>query len=158
MGTRLRIAHRCVEWDGWEEGLVDSILGPEELEEAWFTEVDEQHGVDGLEGIITPPLPLVDSAYSSSSSDENSHPPDILQASVRRKKSSAAQLPFIKETETEKEKLLDTTGDFCGGKGGELGRRLDALLSVHGTEEGIIPSRWTKEMEDAEYEYDGGAE
>jgi len=28
-GAPLRLAHRCVEWDGWEEGLVDSILGPE---------------------------------------------------------------------------------------------------------------------------------
>ena len=32
-GARLRMAHRCIEWDGWEEGLVDSILGPEEEEE-----------------------------------------------------------------------------------------------------------------------------
>ena len=37
-GARLRMAHRCIEWDGWEEGLVDSMLGPEEQEEDWFKE------------------------------------------------------------------------------------------------------------------------
>ena len=26
------MAHRSAEWDGWEEGLVESILGPEEEE------------------------------------------------------------------------------------------------------------------------------
>ena len=40
-GARLRMAHRCVEWDGWEEGLVESILGPEEQEEDWFKSWDE---------------------------------------------------------------------------------------------------------------------
>ena len=35
-GARLRMAHRCIDWDGWEEGLVESILGPEEQEEDWF--------------------------------------------------------------------------------------------------------------------------
>jgi hypothetical protein len=37
-GARLRMTHRCVEWDGWEEGLVESILGPEDEEEDWFKE------------------------------------------------------------------------------------------------------------------------
>lgn len=32
------MAHRCVEWDGWEEGLVESILGPEDEEDDWFKE------------------------------------------------------------------------------------------------------------------------
>lgn len=35
-GTRLRSAHRCAEWDGWEEGLVESILGEKEFEDEWF--------------------------------------------------------------------------------------------------------------------------
>ena len=39
-GARLRMAHRCVEWDGWEEGLVESILGPEEQEDDWFKSWD----------------------------------------------------------------------------------------------------------------------
>ncbi|KAJ6571508.1 hypothetical protein B0H19DRAFT_1064586 [Mycena capillaripes] len=30
MGMHLHMAHRIVEWDVWEEGLVESILGPEE--------------------------------------------------------------------------------------------------------------------------------
>lgn len=33
------MAHRFVEWDGWEEGLADSILGAEEYEEEWFKDV-----------------------------------------------------------------------------------------------------------------------
>lgn len=37
-GARLRMAHRCIEWDGWEEGLVESILGPEDEEDDWFKE------------------------------------------------------------------------------------------------------------------------
>ncbi|KAK1216869.1 hypothetical protein PQX77_020490 [Marasmius sp. AFHP31] len=35
-GMRLRMAHRFVEWDGWEEGLVESMLGSGEFEEDWF--------------------------------------------------------------------------------------------------------------------------
>ncbi|KAJ8073384.1 hypothetical protein PM082_011659 [Marasmius tenuissimus] len=35
-GMRLRMAHRFVEWDGWEEGLAESMLGSEEFEEDWF--------------------------------------------------------------------------------------------------------------------------
>ena len=40
-GARLRMAHRCIEWDGWEEGLVGSILGPEEQAEDWFKTWEE---------------------------------------------------------------------------------------------------------------------
>jgi hypothetical protein len=40
-GARLRMAHRCIEWDGWEEGLVESILGPEDQEDDWFKEWEE---------------------------------------------------------------------------------------------------------------------
>jgi hypothetical protein len=35
------MAHRCIEWDGWEEGLVESILGPEDEEDDWFKEWEE---------------------------------------------------------------------------------------------------------------------
>ncbi|TFY76329.1 hypothetical protein EWM64_g7681, partial [Hericium alpestre] len=38
LGAPQRLAHRCVEWDGWEEGLVESILGPEDMEEQWIAE------------------------------------------------------------------------------------------------------------------------
>lgn len=33
---RLRTAHRFVEWDGWEEGLAESMLGPADSEDDWF--------------------------------------------------------------------------------------------------------------------------
>ena len=47
-GTRLRMAHRCVEWDGWEEGLVESILGPEDHEEEWFQDSEERVPSPGM--------------------------------------------------------------------------------------------------------------
>jgi len=49
--------------------------------------------------------------------------------------------------EKEKEKLLKSTGDICGGRGGELGRRLEAWLMVNGDEEGRvgIPRKWDGE-------------
>jgi hypothetical protein len=46
-GTRLRLAHRFIEWDGWEEGLIDSILGPEGHEHEWFNE-SETWGVSSI--------------------------------------------------------------------------------------------------------------
>lgn len=33
-GQALRAAHRMIEWDGWEEGLADAILGAEDVEDA----------------------------------------------------------------------------------------------------------------------------
>ncbi|KAI9063538.1 hypothetical protein FKP32DRAFT_1685924 [Trametes sanguinea] len=47
----------------------------------------------------------------------------------------------------EREKLLNATGDFCGGRGGELGRRLEAWLYVNGTEDGRVDlgRRWEGE-------------
>ncbi|KAK0203924.1 hypothetical protein DFS33DRAFT_844521 [Desarmillaria ectypa] len=99
-GTRLRMAHRFVEWDGWEEGLVNSILGPEESEEDW------------LNDSTVIPAPESHSAG----------------AAGRRKPSSKLPLPL--EKELEKEQMLNTTGDICGGRGGELGRRLEAWLIV----------------------------
>ena len=64
-GARLRMAHRCMEWDGWEEGLVESILGPEDEEEDWFKEWEEptldsptvanpeMYGLDSIASMIT---------------------------------------------------------------------------------------------------------
>ena len=46
-GARLRLAHRCIEWDGWEEGLVESILGPEEQEDDWFKSWEDKKSPDG---------------------------------------------------------------------------------------------------------------
>jgi len=46
--------------------------------------------------------------------------------------------------EKEKEKLLNATGDICGGRGGELGRRLEAWLHVKGDGDGRVglDRRW----------------
>lgn len=137
-GTRLRMAHRCVEWDGWEEGLVESILGPEDLEEEWFKEVDARE--KGVDSMSTPPL---DSAIEP---NKPSRSETILAASLKRL--PPAKLPsFAKE---EKEQMLNTTGDICGGRGGELGRRLEAWLCVNRIENGVtdgipVVRRWHDE-------------
>lgn len=44
---------------------------------------------------------------------------------------SVMPLAFLAE-EKQKEKMMAVTGDICGGRGGELGRRLEAWLSVTG--------------------------
>ncbi|GLB38967.1 putative phosphotransferase enzyme family protein [Lyophyllum shimeji] len=129
-GQRLRMAHRFVEWDGWEEGLVDSILGPEEHEEDWFRDLDD---VALKAGLNSPPVADPD------------HRPNVLVSAVTRRKPS--KLPFAKEK--EQEQMLNTTGDYCGGRGGELGRRLEAWLTVNGIEEGRTPPAgvWERERE-----------
>lgn len=137
------MAHRCAEWDGWEEGLVESILGPEDVEEEWFREVDPKADIDGL---ATPPLDSADDSQTSRSED-------ILVASFKRRK-PAVKMPFAKEE--EKEQMLNPTGDICGERGGELGRRLEAWLSVNGIEDGVTDNapvirRWEGD-EDKEYE------
>jgi hypothetical protein len=109
------MAHRFVEWDGWEEGLVDSILGPEEHEEDWFHDAPS----------ASPPL----SAEPTKHVDSEGTSCALLVASLTRRK-APLKLPFIKEK--EKQQVLNTTGDICGGRGGELGRRLEAWLSGNG--------------------------
>ncbi|RXW22754.1 hypothetical protein EST38_g3099 [Candolleomyces aberdarensis] len=54
-GARLRMAHRCAEWDGWEEGLVDSILGPEEIEKEWFKVGSSEYDHESLRAAIASP-------------------------------------------------------------------------------------------------------
>ncbi|KAF8872513.1 hypothetical protein BD779DRAFT_1572541 [Infundibulicybe gibba] len=115
-GTRLRMAHRFAEWDGWEEGLGESLLGPEELEEGWFAAPEEECEAR------SPSIP------ESSDTDESTGGVVDVAHIVRRKVST--KLPFAKEK--EKEQMLNTTGDICGGRGGELGRRLEAWLTVSG--------------------------
>ena len=108
------MAHRVVEWDGWEEGLVDSILGPEENEDEWLKGLD---GSITRVGVQSPPVPV-----------------DGRSSVAKRK--IVSKLPF--EQEKEKEQTLNTTGDVCGGRGGELGRRLEAWLTIKGNEEGKL--------------------
>lgn len=146
-GTRLRMAHRCVEWDGWEEGLVESILGPEDLEEEWFKEVNARE--KGVDDISTPPPDSTINAIKPSRSQT------LLAASLKRL--PPPKLPsFAKE---EKEQMLNTTGDICGGRGGELGRRLEAWLCVNGIANGVtddtpVIRRW----HDEGLEYEAEAE
>lgn len=140
-GARLRLAHRFVEWDGWEEGLVDSILGPEEHDEEWFKDIEI--GTGAVHAIASPPL-------SDSSDSEDRRAGAILASSLKRRKPSA-RLPFVKEK--EKEQMLNTTGDICGGRGGELGRRLEAWLVVNGAEEGhVVVRRHRNDEDDKNYE------
>lgn len=119
VGARLRMAHRCAEWDGWEEGLVDSILGPEDTEDEWFK--DTECNTD---------VPSSSSAhvYAESKASSSVNSGALMAASFKRRK-QAGRIPLKKEQ--EKEQMLDTTGDICGGRGGELGRRLEAWLSVN---------------------------
>ncbi|KAG1871459.1 hypothetical protein F4604DRAFT_1769800 [Suillus subluteus] len=121
IGARLRMAHRCAEWDGWEEGLVDSILGPEDTEDEWFK--DAECTADALSASSAP----VCAESQASSCGANS---GALHAASFKRRKKAGHIPLKKER--EKEQMLNTTGDICGGRGGELGRRLEAWLSVNG--------------------------
>ncbi|KAF7350304.1 hypothetical protein MVEN_01334500 [Mycena venus] len=168
MGMRLRMAHRVVEWDGWEEGLVESILGPEEVEEEWFhhsdheDEADSDHDevcaeveavqatrdnddVDGADRVRNGEgtgLGLGKSLSRRRDSDESEAsagtgagikgklavPKPKAKGGTTTGKPAGGKL-FAKNLEREKEQMLDTTGDICGGRGGELGRRLEAWLT-----------------------------
>ncbi|KAJ7152675.1 hypothetical protein C8R43DRAFT_1087855 [Mycena crocata] len=149
-GMRLRMAHRVVEWDGWEEGLVDSILGPEKFQEEWFHdheqdpahyEDDDDVDVDG--GGDENGNGEVDAGIGRSLSRRRDGEAEaIVKPSVNGKGKGGAKVKggattgkptgklFAKDLEREKEQMLDTTGDICGGRGGELGRRLEAWLTV----------------------------
>lgn len=116
-GARLRLAHRCAEWDGWEEGLVESILGPEESEEEWFKDVEST--VEGSSA-----------ASASSYAERGDASSDAVRVALLEGQKRAGVLPLKRARELEQ--TLTTTGDICGGRGGELGRRLEAWLSVKG--------------------------
>lgn len=141
-GVRLRMAHRFVEWDGWEEGLIDSILGPEEHDDEWFRDLETDSKVSNG---ASPPIP-------QSNDSEDGHAIALLTASIKRRKPSS-KLPFVKEK--EKEQMLNVTGDICGGRGGELGRRLEAWI-VNGTDGPAVKSRWNDE-DDKEYDAEAEA-
>ena len=173
------MAHRCIEWDGWEEGLVDSILGPEDQEEDWFKEWQEEgheHDHDEHEhehSDAADPLTRVEEFTSTSPVASispfltalrvSSHGDSDVDALLRRSVRPAAVngcgtgngngVPVAKvvvAVEKEREKLLNATGDFCGGRGGELGRRLEAWLYVNGDADGRVDlgRRWEGGEED----------
>ena len=146
-GAHLRHAHRCAEWDGWEEGLVESILGPEDQEEEW---IREAHAV----ALVTAP----DNASEDEEGDAcpSAVTDDLIKPhGIRRKRRPVSR---IAAEEKNRERVLATTGDECGGRGGELGRRLEALLE-DGEETVIRPrvSAWESEHEH-ESEYEAEAE
>jgi hypothetical protein len=128
------MAHRCVEWDGWEEGLLDSILGPVEQEEEWFKDYEEhcQEDADGGGVVVNQDAALlrVGSGYGfvEGSPEGRGNEKELLPAIALKPR---VRLPFA--TEKDKVMMLDTTGDVCGGRGGELGRRLEAWLHVSET-------------------------
>jgi hypothetical protein len=152
------MAHRCIEWDGWEEGLVDSILGPEEQEDDWFKTWDAQDGsadagADSRCSPLTSTSPTLTESLSLSDGEDAAAvtQPVLRRGSVNRVPGGGklkVPLPVkVAAEEKEKEKLLNSTGDFCGGRGGELGRRLEAWLCVNGDAEGRVelPRRWDGE-------------
>jgi hypothetical protein len=220
------MAHRFVEWDGWEEGLCDELLGSEEHEEEWYRSPSQDHepltaagtgwkgrggadsaalgsagmvmrsgsldgygtggglglGIGGNGGTLMSPNPIANTQPSksgngfvglgpsggvgglgSSASGSLAVPPapqaangknattavggrsalskgglapsgnssdSLLHAAGALIRKVNVNLPskMIAEQLTKGEKMLNTTGDFCGGRGGELGRRLEAWL------------------------------
>ncbi|PFH45421.1 hypothetical protein AMATHDRAFT_184595 [Amanita thiersii Skay4041] len=215
-GMRLREAHRFVEWDGWEEGLVDSMLGPEEVEEEWFHESGSSVGgeagggggggrngmgkrgvgmmggagalsphmhhhhhhqlqsMGGLSGVvgsfstsasILVPLGGNGNGIGRRTNNNNNNGGGVKRAGGIVSTSTnpvvaPAPLPFTQEK--EREKMLNTTGDICGGRGGELGRRLEAWLTVSGRsggkdEEvgGLVMKKWSVALDE---EGGGGGE
>jgi hypothetical protein len=132
-GTRLRMAHRCAEWDGWEEGLVNSILGPEEFEDEWVQPVGPYSGAGGAVDTNAVRSLGADSVSSTRRGHlRRGHSQAQLQPPVRGAPPMklSSKLPML--AEQEKEQMLNKTGDICGGRGGELGRRLEAWLTVSG--------------------------
>ncbi|KZT28156.1 hypothetical protein NEOLEDRAFT_1109667, partial [Neolentinus lepideus HHB14362 ss-1] len=134
-GARARMAHRCVEWDGWEEGLVGSILGPEDEEDEWFKDWEEcEEEKAARAGVAWERLTSFSSGSGSGSSDETkvedkAAAVDKLGENFKRLSGPARPLAAkVVAEEKGREKLLVATGDICGGRGGELGRRLEAWL------------------------------
>ncbi|KAI0746886.1 hypothetical protein C8Q80DRAFT_1121584 [Daedaleopsis nitida] len=188
-GARLRMAHRCIEWDGWEEGLVESMLGPADEEEDWFrewrdedapvshdeqqqhpgygqdrdgdtswdgdasTETESDAKPDSPVASISPTLLTVGLAdspdrdrragllYANTNTNTNTN---IGMNGVAEKGAGAPVPKVVVAVEKEREKLLNATGDICGGRGGELGRRLEAWLYVNGDADGRVDlgRRW----------------
>lgn len=124
------MAHRCAEWDGWEEGLVDSILGPEEFEHEWYKVycVEEAN----LQTMAISPR----ATDIETSTDKYDVPSVGVGIGLGRAVKISSKLPLLQEQ--KKEQMLNTTGDICGGRGGELGRRLEAWLTVNGNGNGYV--------------------
>lgn len=173
-GARLRMAHRCIEWDGWEEGLVESMLGSEDQEEDWFQSWDDVKDSAAADGAHTPQSPQTSTSptltesVSEGDGDEGKQRIDNKSGSggsmakaatnnnlnpnnpLTARAGGAPRPVKVVASEKAKEKLLNSTGDYCGGRGGELGRRLEAWLCITGDSEGRVelPKRWEGEPEE----------
>jgi hypothetical protein len=183
VGGSLRYAHKCVEWDGWEEGLVPSILGEldDEDDESVPEHEREEPLVKQVRAAIEAELEVLEnekrkaekkrqreleqSLHEQDGEDhEHDHDHDDHAREGERRLSpvparkSGTTIPALNVAatvsvvppfgigksklevpggagfrrgstgETERERMLDTDGDLCGGVGGELGRRLEAWL------------------------------
>jgi hypothetical protein len=138
-GARLRLAHRFVEWDGWEEGLVDSILGPEEEEEEWFRDACPPKGVSAGKSSGRERAHAQTSGQLNGASDaeEEQEEEGTSGGGVSQDKwGSSNGKPDTRAP--QKCRTLEIAGDVCGGRGGELGRRLEAWLSVNESESGAM--------------------
>lgn len=126
------MAHRCAEWDGWEEGLVDSILGPEEFEHEWYNATCAEQ--EALRAMVTSPPAGTEKCKVLP-----------VGSGLGRAVKISSKLPLLQEQ--EKEKMLNTTGDICGGRGGELGRRLEHWLTVSENESGYADpkTKWAND-------------
>lgn len=181
-GAFMRSAHRCIEWDGWEEGLVESIIGPEEAEDEWLrtAHAETERALHGAPSALTSgansvpasgpasaPMQrsklsrpvIVHSRANGSSDDDNEAlgPPGILKQSasiVRRKSKKRSAHAPLHATTAEKEREKGLAG---GGDDVELGRRLEALLTLHGNGDGSVRRKTVWEAEH-EQEYEAGAE
>jgi hypothetical protein len=161
------MAHRFIEWDGWEEGLMDSIIGPEESEDCWYRDLETgtvdssvpatapatagafTASVNGRGTGVFPPLaPTTHEPTPALTRDIGRSPVQSIAPAFKRKQTAKLALPLPLAKEQEKERLLNTDGDYCGGRGGELGRRLEAWLTINGIPEGhSIARRWEREHE-----------
>lgn len=242
LGAPLRYAHKAAEWDGWEEGLVSTVLGEDEhadeaaknqyrgvgvgtggiirlmdpaagassrdgkksekkSEEPLSVEMKRvcsnllQAGTGGqgqgranhkegrrklhgghLDHVLSLAIGSTTGSHGSSTARVRTHAIDSAQqtssaeltpggrsssiarglmnltlpnaaiggapglsaavaAGARRKSHGACVDDVTDGAEREREKMLDMRGDVCGGRGGELGRRLEAWLVEGGDEE-----------------------
>ncbi|TDL14409.1 hypothetical protein BD410DRAFT_734132 [Rickenella mellea] len=163
-GAMLRAAHRFVEWDGWEEGLVHEVLAPLgvdfEREDlglgAWVDVLDGGGGGGGGVQVGDGSAGVSGGGGVNGIVIDGSEPRVPVDASssvmTGTAKVSTATAVTLKNETAKKPRTLSAEGDECGGRGGELGARLQAWLSVATDRRGSYPYSC---HEDAEGE-DGG--
>jgi hypothetical protein len=162
----MRQAHRCIEWDGWEEGLVESIIGPPEQEDEWIHDAraETHRALHGAPSAPTsghasaPPSAALHAVLASASlapavdSPGDEDPADVIKPGLARR---GKRKKVLHVTAAEKEREKGLSGE--AGDGGELGRRLDALLTLHGNGDGSVRRKmhWHSDHEE---EYEAEAE